>query len=104
MDQALLTVAFVVLFLSLGGLLMVWHFRRSGRMVERWAADNGYRLLGEEYRWFLRGPFWWRTGNGMAVYHVTVQDASGRVREGYVRCGGWFLGLLSDQVAVEWED
>jgi len=104
MDQDSLMAVFVVLFISFAGLFMIWHFRRSGRMVERWAADNGYRLLDREYRWLLRGPFWWRTGKGMAVYHVTVQDASGRVRKGYIRCGGWFLGLLSDRIDVEWED
>jgi hypothetical protein len=102
-DGAVLLIVISV-FLVFFVLAMTWHFRRSASMIGRWAAENGYRLLGREYRWFRRGPFWWRTTDKMAVYHVTVEDREGRVRRAWVRCGGWFLGLFSDQVTVEWED
>ena len=34
---------------------------------------------------------------------VTVQDREGRVRSGYVRCGGFLFGLLSDRADVRWD-
>jgi hypothetical protein len=35
---------------------------------------------------------------------VTVKDHRGRVRRAWVRCGGWFLGMMSDHMDVEWDD
>ena len=84
--------------------LIVWHFSRSRGLLEQWAAQNGYRLLSSEYRWMARGPFFWSTGKGQTVYRVRVQDRSGQVRDGWVKCGGFFLGLLSDAVKVRWDD
>ena len=72
-------------------------------MLEQWARQGGYELLNSEYRWFSKGPFFWSTGKGQAVYCVRVKDAHGAVRSGYVRCGSWLAGLSSDDVAVEWD-
>lgn len=83
---------------------IVWHFSRSRSLLEQWAAENNYRILSSEYRNLVRGPFFWTTSKGQTVYRVRVQDSTGRVRDGWVRCGGWFIGLLSDQVQVRWDD
>lgn len=93
----------VLLFLVCFVALLAWHFARSRKMVEQWARDNGLELVNVERRFMFRGPFWWRTGKGQEVFRVTVRDGAGHVRSGYVRVGGWFLGLLSDQVTVEWD-
>ena len=98
--QGLLVLVIIVLV----GVSLWWHFSRSLSMVEQWARDNGLTLVEVERRYMFHGPFWWRTGKGQAVFRVTVRDGSGQVRSGYVRVGGWFLGLLSDQVTVEWEE
>ncbi|HWP40300.1 MAG TPA: hypothetical protein VNL70_05195 [Tepidisphaeraceae bacterium] len=82
---------------------VAWHFRRSQTLLERWAERNGFRLISHEYRWIRRGPFWWRTGEGQSVYRIEVIDADGMHRSGYVRVGGWFLGLFSDVASVEWD-
>jgi hypothetical protein len=84
-------------------LSLVWHFGRSHSILEHWAARNGYRLIDQSYCWILKGPFFW-TSKNQTVYYVTVEDEAGRIRRAWVRCGGWFLGLLSDQADVEWED
>jgi hypothetical protein len=94
----------VLVMIVLGGTYIWWYFTRSLSMVEQWARDNGLTLVEVERRYMFHGPFWWRTGKGQAVFRVTVRDASGQVRHGYVRVGGFFLGLLSDQVEVEWEE
>jgi hypothetical protein len=80
-----------------------WHFHRSRTVLERWAERNGYRLREAEYRHVFRGPFFWSSSKGQTVYRVTVEGKD-RVRTGWVRCGGWFLGLLSDHAEVRWDE
>ena len=81
-----------------------WSCSRSETIIDRWARANGFRVLNVEQRFVRTGPFFFRHGKGQTIYHVTVQDAQDRARSGYVRCGGWFAGLLSDAAAVEWDD
>ena len=76
---------------------------RSQTIIDRWAEANGFRVLNVEQRFLRTGPFFFRHNKGQTVYHVTVQDSEGRTRSGYVRCGGWFAGLLSDAARVEWD-
>ena len=84
-------------------LLVVWSHGRAQALLRGWAERNGYRLLHQECRYFFKGPFFWTSGRNQVVYRVTVEDAAGR-RSGFVRVGGWFFGLLSDQVEVRWDD
>jgi hypothetical protein len=35
---------------------------------------------------------------------VSLKDLDGHVRTGFVRCGGYWLGMLSDDVDVRWDD
>ena len=82
--------------------LLRWHFRRSRELVDKWATANAYTIVAIERRFFRAGPFIWRRGRGQEVFHVVVRDARGEQRGAYVRTGGWFLGQLSDHVAVKW--
>lgn len=96
--------AFVVfLFLLMGG-SMLWHFSRSGDVLQKWADENGFRLIERHYHHFRRGPFFWTTSKGQTVYRVTVQDANGNTRSGWVRCGSWMWGLASNRAEVRWDD
>jgi hypothetical protein len=94
----------VLLFLVLAILLIVWHFSRSNDLLHGWAHENGLRIVRQEYRHFFKGPFFWTTSKGQTVYYVTVKDDNGNQRNGWVRCGGWFFGLLSNNVDVRWDD
>ena len=89
---------------ALMAVTMTWHFSRSRSVLEQWANRSGYQILHSEYRNFVRGPFFWTTSKGQTVYYVTVRDDTGRVRNGWVRCGGMFLGLMTDEAEVRWED
>ncbi|MFB3893554.1 MAG: hypothetical protein ACE15C_16195 [Phycisphaerae bacterium] len=102
--EPLLVFLALVGVLVLGFCLMLWQFGRSRELVERWAAANGFTILAIQRRFFRRGPFFWRTGKGMEVFHVVLRDGHGAQRQAYVRAGGWFLGVFSDKVAVEWGD
>jgi len=83
---------------------IVWHFSRAASLLRQWAGKNGYHVVHSEHRFFFRGPFFWTTSNGQAVYRITVEDTEGSLRSGWVRCGGWFLGMLSDHVEARWDD
>jgi hypothetical protein len=83
---------------------LVWQFWRSSSLLHQWAAEHGYRIIRQEYRTFFKGPFFWTSTKGQTVYYVVVEDSAGNRRRGWVRCGGWWFGLLSDNVEVRWDD
>lgn len=83
---------------------LVWTRQRADALLERWAAANGYHLTYQEPRYLRMGPYLWRRSRGQQVYYVTIADEYGRARSAYVRLGGWFLGLFSDEVDVTWDD
>lgn len=94
----------VVAVVAVGVAFLAWTFRRGDAMLDRWAAENNFRLLESEYRWFAKGPFFWRSSKGQTVYRIAVEDQAGEVHRGWARCGGWFLGLWTDQVDVRWDE
>jgi len=95
---AFVAVAVLIVF------VFMWHFGRSNSLLHQWAARNGYRIIRQEYRNFFKGPFFWASTQGQTVYYVVVEDSGGNRRSGWLRCGGWWLGLFSDNVEVRWDD
>ena len=81
-----------------------WSSSRSQTIIEGWALENGYRLLEIETPILSKGPFFWTTSRGQTVYRFVVEDGAGRTRSGWARCGSWFLGLMSDNIEVRWDD
>jgi hypothetical protein len=96
-------VLFLIGFSVLAIFGTIWHYTRAASILEKWAYNHRLRILRREYRYFFRGPFTWFTGKSQVVYYVTVENRNGEVRTAWVRCGGYFLGLWSDHVDVEWE-
>ncbi|WP_165231969.1 hypothetical protein [Aquisphaera insulae] len=92
---------FFVLFVVAG--TIAWHFRRSRQILDRWADRNGYEILEAEYRHFFKGPFFWRSSKDQTVYRVTVRDKTG-IHKGWVRCGGWWFGIMTDKAEARWDD
>jgi hypothetical protein len=99
-----------LLMITLAGGIMIasiasiaWTRQRVTTLLARWAAANGYQVRQSEPRYLRCGPYFWRRSRSQVVYHVTVTDPRGWPRSGYVRLGGWFLGLLSDHVDVTWD-
>lgn len=95
---------FLIPVAAIAIVMWLWGKSRSRSMLEQWAAMNGVRLLDAEARGLFRGPFFWTTSKSQTVYRITVQYPDGAVRQGYARCGGWLLGLLSDNVEVRWDE
>ncbi len=96
-------VAMLALLLIGIGLTM-WQRERANDMLNKWAAQNQFRIEQREHRLFRKGPFLWTTGRGQYVYRVVVRDQNGRERTGWVRLGSWLFGIWDEKVQVYWED
>ncbi|MCC6675544.1 MAG: hypothetical protein IT436_00235 [Phycisphaerales bacterium] len=103
--QTVQGIAAVAFLLVIVGAMLSLHMNRGRSLLDRWADENGYEILEADYRWMLRGPFFFRSNDKNAVYRITVRDLEGDVRRGYARCGGFWFGMwLSPDVTVEWDD
>jgi hypothetical protein len=94
----------VGLFILVACGTFIWHLARGQSLLEDWAQGEGLRIISSERRILRRGSYFFTTGKGQEVYYVTVEDADGKQRSGYVRCGGYFAGMLSDKVTVRWDE
>lgn len=94
---------FVLILIVLGTTFQLWLNARARKMIEAWAADNGFRILEMEYRPLRRGPYAWNTPAGRMVFRVLVQDGDGRKRPGWLRCGHWLMGMGLRHVDISWE-
>ena len=103
MDSGLQILIFLFVSVAVIGSI-AWHLSRSRSVLEYWANENGFQIVHSEYRTLFRGPFFWTTSRGQTIYYVTVRDGRGTERSGWVRCGGWFLGLMTDKAEVRWDD
>jgi len=80
-----------------------WGGVRGASLLDGWARSQGLEILSQEECWFFKGPFFWTSSKGQKIYRVTVRDGEGTTRSGYVRCGGYWMGMLSDNVDVRWD-
>jgi hypothetical protein len=109
----LLLVGGAVVFMAVVAVLVVivilamrWRSGRTDRMLAAWAEENGFAILKKGGRNPLNSPFKARVvaGEPTAIVFIEIRDRKGRSRKGWVRLGGWYTGLLSDQVEVRWEE
>ena len=82
------------------GALYYAEWVRSRSLLQSWAMDNGYKIVQSEFRFFRKGPFFWTSSKAQTVYYVTVRADQGETRSGWVRCGGWWFGLMSSKTEV----
>jgi hypothetical protein len=104
-DVAHLVVCFI--FLSFGMLIVgcfVFHCVRANSLLRRWSVENGYRIVEGKERHFLKGPFFWKASNVQAVFRVTVEDAHGMRKRGWVCLGSGLLGIFSYKANVLWDE
>jgi hypothetical protein len=99
--EAIFGILLVLVSIWLG---FVWSRTRSEAIIKKWAAQNGFTVLSSKSHLFVRGPFLLRSDPRHTVYNVTIRDQSGIDRSAWVRCGGWLLGLVSDDIKVVWDN
>jgi len=84
-------------------LVLYLYVRRSQQLLNEWARSNSLEITQAQYRVFRKGPFCW-SARGQTVYRVRVVEKSGLEREGWVRCGSFWGGVMTDKVEVRWDD
>jgi len=102
MDEPIVGILFIILALAGVGVVIYGQVSRSQHLLHKWASENQYDLVYAQNRVFRKGPFMW-SGKNQVVYRIHVRDEQGNERKGWVRCGGWLLGMLADKVEVRWD-
>lgn len=84
----------------------VLEHRRAKAMLLGWAVRNTYEIVGAQRPLIKISPFGWTTSKGQVLFKVVVRKRirDGVTRSGWVRCGGFWTGLWSDDVEVRWDD
>ena len=77
---------------------------RGDAILNHWAARSGCKILQRNSAWLFIGPFFWTTNRSQVVFRVVVLDRAGTTRNGWVRCGSWWGGILSDAAEVRWDN
>jgi len=93
----------VVAVLGIALAMTAWSFSRGRRILEQWADRHGCRIVSSEVRWFRRGPFLWTTSKHQIVYYVVVETQDGQTKRGWVRCGSFWWGVMTDKAEERWE-
>jgi hypothetical protein len=76
---------------------------RCRGMIRRWCVEQGYELVSMRRSWAVFGRFPFHSDN-QVVWRIVADDVRlGKRRRGHARCGGFWSGLWSDQVRVEWQ-
>ncbi len=73
-------------------------------MLENWATQNKYKLIEKQNANFADGPLGWRGAKTYVKYRVKVEDANGKTKTGVVYLGSENIGVLSNEVKVEWDN
>jgi len=84
------------------GAYFVIHFFRGRAALKRWAQEHGFQILKSQAVSSFAGSFTWN--HNLAIYFVQVRDQEGKTRDGWVRCGSFWLGVLSSKTEVRWKD
>jgi hypothetical protein len=73
-------------------------------MFERWVRAQGLTLVSAENCLFSKGPYsLWGSTRHQVVFRFKVKTAAGVEKSGYARCGGSWLGTLTDAVDITWD-
>jgi hypothetical protein len=84
------------------GVFFVVHYLRGRSALKRWAHQNGLQILKSKLTSSFAGSFTWN--HNQTIYFIQVRDREGNVRDGWVRCGSFWLGVLSSKTEVRWKD
>jgi hypothetical protein len=97
----------VMVLIGFGVLIPLFFYLKTARsqdILENWAAQNGFKIINSEIRWLFQGPYTWYHFRGQTVFRVKVRDRVGQERLGWVCCGGFLVGVLSDDASVIWDN
>ena len=104
MEEDLLRSATVIV-LGLLFAIPLYRMNRARRReaLARWASDNGLKVIASRQPWISEAsPFWFSRTKAQCIFQVTVEDAKGTRKAGWVRLGSVWRGLASPRAEVRW--
>lgn len=102
MEEILMLIGFFLAFAGIGTWINIARNSKSKRLICQWAEKEGHSIVSIEKRLFRKGPFYWTSSGSQLVYYVVLTTPHGQ-RRAYIRCGGFWAGLLSDNFEIEWD-
>lgn len=100
------SICFILPFMAFWTCVMIcwfkYYYYTVPELLERWAAENGLRIIKKERRDFFKGPFFWTSNNNQSVYRLDVEDAKGRPKSGWARVGSYWLPF-GKKVEIRWD-
>jgi hypothetical protein len=95
---------FVITWVSAGILVVIRRQVRKRQFVREWAQRRGYTIVKRLPAWYRLSPFpLAEIASKQSIHHLLIRDKQGVERRCWLRVGDWFVGHLSDEVAVAWE-
>jgi hypothetical protein len=94
---------FVLLFGVVSFFYRVWEQDESIRLLMKWAEGNQYTIVDALSRRWADRPGNVPSSMMQIVFRVKIKEPDGREREGWVRMGSYFSGLLSKHIDVIWD-
>lgn len=82
---------------------VIFYFGSYRAILNDWARRHNLVVVSARPRHLFTGPFF-PTSASQLVYRVTVRDVRGHNYNGWVRCGGFWLGCFSSQADVVWDN
>lgn len=68
--------------------------KRAEQILQNWITKKKYKLVYYKIQ---------RPAKHYRVFYIEVITADGQLKRGYIRCGDFLLGVLSDVVDISWE-
>jgi len=93
----------IPLFVLVGLSGYLWSRRRFRRMLDRWAANEGYEIVFLESQWFGWGPFPMICSKNNALFRIIVKSENGQMRYGWVRLSLYWWGSTKEKIEEKWE-
>ncbi|MDB4975560.1 MAG: hypothetical protein JWN48_3901 [Myxococcaceae bacterium] len=104
MAQIAAFVIFFGSFIAFGVWMIRWQYKTADQRLVAWAEKLHYQVLDKEPANAMgTGPMS-RSGNKQVMYRVTVLDAAGVRRRALVKIGSVSMGVLGDDLSVQWEE
>ena len=76
--------------------------RKAARELEERMAEQGWSLLGKEWRWLFRGPYSFAAAKGV-VFRINARDERGNSFAGYACVSAGWDDYATDRIEVLWD-
>ena len=77
--------------------------RKALFIIDAWANSKELDIEHCERRYLRTGPFFFMSSKYQRIYYMTVCDRQGRKKTVWLKLGGYFTGMLKEEVEAIWE-